>query len=76
MVITVPVTFGSEIVLSAVGSTTVNVVSYASADAPSKIRVMPALSSTLPLAISFPLVVTSPVTLIPVDVVASFWLLS
>ena len=35
-VISVPVSFGSVIVLSAVGSVTVNVVSWASAVAPSK----------------------------------------
>ena len=39
VVITVPVTFGKVIVLSAVGSTTVNVVSKSSSVAPSNIIV-------------------------------------
>jgi hypothetical protein len=44
VVITVPVTFGRVIVLSAVGLTTVRVVSYASSDDPSNIIVPPVVT--------------------------------
>ncbi len=85
----VVVAFGNDTVLSAVGSTTVNIVSCASADAPSKsMRPRPAgpppssispakyAVSDVPFTTSLPLAVTCPVTLMPVGVVATFALWS
>ena len=48
---TVPVAFGNVIILSAVGSTTVRVVSYASAVAPSNTRLTPVSRDTVPVKV-------------------------
>ncbi len=54
VVITVPVSFGSVIVLSAVGSTTVTVVSNVLSVAPSNIKVSPVFNCTSQPILSVP----------------------